>query len=281
VNETIDSFDAETTPLEVTKVQTTPSEPPPKEVTPQKEDVALSEKTEPDTPKEKPEPASLLSKFRRSLANSSVMAPPTLFDEDRPFAEPNPPAAAEPETAPKHAPDLEANEFYDEEEDEYIVYDDASATTEGRPVTVAEFVSSRSEKMYGEGEPDPSPIEEEDATSKLERETSAVFNPIPRKRPPGITPWTGVKKSAVKPDDGDLESSTPKPASTPEQNQTEPFADQDDADAPKLKLGIKPNSPQSELSFGSAPRGRFEGEGPNIIDGEDLDLPPFLRKKKS
>jgi cell division protein FtsZ len=43
---------------------------------------------------------------------------------------------------------------------------------------------------------------------------------------------------------------------------------------------LKPNKPQSELSLDSAPRGRFEGESPNVVDGEDLDLPPFLRKKK-
>lgn len=51
-------------------------------------------------------------------------------------------------------------------------------------------------------------------------------------------------------------------------------------DAPKLKLGVKSAVPQSELSFDTAPRGRFEGESPNVVDGEDLDLPPFLRKKK-
>jgi len=51
-------------------------------------------------------------------------------------------------------------------------------------------------------------------------------------------------------------------------------------EAPKLKLGIKTSSPQSELSLDSSPRGRFEGEKPNVFEGEDLDLPPFLRKKK-
>lgn len=53
-----------------------------------------------------------------------------------------------------------------------------------------------------------------------------------------------------------------------------------DAEPPKLKLGIKPSGSQSELSLDSSPRGRFEGESPNVFEGEDLDLPPFLRKKK-
>jgi cell division protein FtsZ len=59
-----------------------------------------------------------------------------------------------------------------------------------------------------------------------------------------------------------------------------PFSIQSEPDAPKLKLGVKLTGPQSELIFDSAPRGRFEGESPNVVDGEDLDLPPFLRKKK-
>jgi hypothetical protein len=50
---------------------------------------------------------------------------------------------------------------------------------------------------------------------------------------------------------------------------------------PQLKLDPKFPSPQSELAFDSAPKGRFEGETPNVFEGEDLDLPPFLRKKKS
>ncbi len=50
--------------------------------------------------------------------------------------------------------------------------------------------------------------------------------------------------------------------------------------APRLKIGLKGAATQSELSLDSVPRGRFEGDGPNVFDGEDLDLPPFLRKKK-
>jgi hypothetical protein len=53
------------------------------------------------------------------------------------------------------------------------------------------------------------------------------------------------------------------------------------APATQLKLDPKFPNPQSELPFDSAPKGRFEGENPNVFDGEDLDLPPFLRKKKS
>jgi hypothetical protein len=47
-----------------------------------------------------------------------------------------------------------------------------------------------------------------------------------------------------------------------------------------VKLSVKATGEQSELSLDSVPRGRFEGENPNVFEGEDLDLPPFLRKKR-
>ena len=37
---------------------------------------------------------------------------------------------------------------------------------------------------------------------------------------------------------------------------------------------------QPELLLDGAPKGKFEGETPNFHDGEDLDIPPFLRKKR-
>jgi cell division protein FtsZ len=52
------------------------------------------------------------------------------------------------------------------------------------------------------------------------------------------------------------------------------------SEGPTLKLRAKNGTPSSELSLDGGPRGRFEGESPNVFDGEDLDLPPFLRKKR-
>ena len=37
---------------------------------------------------------------------------------------------------------------------------------------------------------------------------------------------------------------------------------------------------QGELSFDGGPKGRFEGDEPSMADGEDLDVPAFLRKKR-
>jgi len=42
----------------------------------------------------------------------------------------------------------------------------------------------------------------------------------------------------------------------------------------------KAKNSQAELELDGAPKGKFEGESPNVMDGEDLDIPPFLRKKR-
>jgi len=59
--------------------------------------------------------------------------------------------------------------------------------------------------------------------------------------------------------------------STPEGDPVSPYA-------PPVKTPPAKRS-QAELELDGAPKGRFEQQPPNIVDGEDLDIPPFLRKK--
>ena len=161
--------------------------------------------------------------------------------------------------------------------------------------TVEEIVEEKAE-TYIDAEPDPDPIEDDEEFDAPELEGSG-FTPLPKKRPPGVAPWSNVRAQdravpvrriepavqhsqwssvseqepvelAEEPDEP-VQQAAPPAAETPS---PEPGI-------PKLKLGIKPGTPQSELSLDSAPRGRFEGETPNVFEGEDLDLPPFLRKK--
>ncbi|OYV03125.1 MAG: hypothetical protein CFE26_21495, partial [Verrucomicrobiales bacterium VVV1] len=73
----------------------------------------------------------------------------------------------------------------------------------------------------------------------------------------------------------------------PEWLDDEPESDSksDSEPVPRLEpvpLKLRPKTPagQTELSFDAGPRGRFEGESPNLVDGDDLDIPPFLRKKR-
>ena len=100
----------------------------------------------------------------------------------------------------------------------------------------------------------------------------SVYVPGPKRRPSLTAPW-GKSATSSFPEDISEDIESPEPEATT-------AAESTDSEPPKLTLGVKPSGPQSELSLDSKPRGRFEGETPNVFEGEDLDLPPFLRKKK-
>ncbi len=255
-------------------------------------EVAVEEKPEPAftlpaaTPVRVPEPSparevppvSPLSRFRKTTADVAAAGALSLFESERPFAEPEVTAKA----APASEPDLSAFTFtnpviaapQEPSAPEPDFTGDLSETPES--VTEETPAEELSEEAYtGKEEAKPEPIED-----IVEPEpTAPVFIPAARKKPSLVAPW-GKSKASEPPvkapvveeirDFEDLESieelSIPAPSV--------------DAEPPKLKLGIKGTGAQNELSLDSAPRGRFEGESPNVFEGEDLDLPPFLRKKK-
>jgi cell division protein FtsZ len=245
--------------------------------------------------KEVPGP-SLISKFRKTLTGGASATPAVLEDE-RPFAEPEETAT---EASPAQLEALfEAFEAFDspESDDETVENpidespeEEAPLADEQSPaVVVTEFIAVETKEVsevYLDADPDPEPIEEEEIFTNEEEAPeepaleSSGFTPLPKKRPPGVAPWgkgqgskATVESCADDIDDENVDDLEPE---APE----EPEATPESANIPKLKLGVKTSGPQSELSFDSSPRGRFEGENPNVVDGEDLDLPPFLRKKK-
>lgn len=59
-------------------------------------------------------------------------------------------------------------------------------------------------------------------------------------------------------------------------------AEEEEELASDLTVPVRARSldPQGELELDGGPKGKFEGETPNVLDGEDLDIPPFLRKKR-
>ena len=198
----------------------------------------------PPPPPSEPTPVSSLSKFRKTVA----AAIPSLFENERPFAEPDEPATEQ------ATPDLDAFTFVSE----------IASEPEAAPEAPASYADAE--------EPDPEPIEADEAW----KTASAVhsFTPGPKRKPPLTAPW-GKPKVAEFPEDILEDGPDPDLGVEPET-----VAASAEPEPPKLKLGIKPSGSQSELSLDSAPRGRFEGETPNVFEGEDLDLPPFLRKKK-
>jgi hypothetical protein len=210
----------------------------------------------PAKPAADPASPSLFTKIRRSLGGPAAdPAAPTLFDALLPLD----PSGIPPASAGTPAPGPEA-----------ITPADAPAAEPARSsVVIAEFVAvGNLEPMPADPAADPAaePISK-DAESNYQDPESPGITAIPEKRPPGATPWSIAKgPKTLEPELPPIDLETP--ASSPK------------SETPKLKLGIKPATPQSELSLDSTPRGRFEGEAPNVFDGEDLDLPPFLRKKK-
>ncbi len=118
-----------------------------------------------------------------------------------------------------------------------------------------------------------SPRESEAEESQAsEKAKSKLPTPVPRSRPPEKPLWgkaDSQKDEKTETEDPFEDDISGNDETTERSPQTQ------------LKLGSDASGSQSELSFENAPRGRFEGENPNVVDGEDLDLPPFLRKKKS
>ncbi len=102
-----------------------------------------------------------------------------------------------------------------------------------------------------------------------------IAKPEVKPEPPVVVPRAPIQVEQPKPE------ATPFPEIRNEVPVTPPREPKVDlASSFQLKLDPKNPSDQDELSFKKTPRGRFEGENPNVLDGEDLDLPPFLRKKK-
>ena len=171
-------------------------------------------------------------------------APAPLFFDEPPFAE----AVIEETPVEEPAPEPE---FVQEDEDNFA---------DDEPFS------------FADPEPEPAPV-------------AAAPKPVDIQGPIKLTPDLLVSATSEKPKWGSVKSSS----STRPMDEFPPdIDDEPEAKAapappepPKLKLGVKAGGGnQSELSFDSAPRGRFEGVSPNVVDGEDLDLPPFLRKKK-
>lgn len=223
-----------------------------------------------------------LSKFHLAEPNSVVAATPSFFNEERPFAEPDYPIKENGELAP--TADLDAFTFADADHDpETIMVEDSM---QEEPYVEPEPAQEDVFDTYAVAdEPDPEPIE----SAEPEPRAKASFIPIPKRRSPLTVTWgrSKPKSAAAFPADAssgvseDVFENDLEPAETEAPDPSSAFAiTSSNSELPKLKLGPKQSGNQSELPLDSSHRGRFEGESPNVFNGEDLDLPPFLRKKK-
>lgn len=181
---------------------------------------------------------------------------PVLAEE--PIAEPLP---AAPRQLAVHTSEAPLFESAPEPEVELVITETVAVIESPLELETPSEVAAPADEVISE------PILAEEAMPEVPSVT-----PSPKKKSVFSAPWSKPKAEAP------LEESIfQEPAATLESIATlSPI----DAEPPKLKLGVKGSGSQSELSLDSAPRGRFEGENPNVYEGEDLDLPPFLRKKK-
>lgn len=144
------------------------------------------------------------------------------------------------------------------------------------PVPIIEHTESR------DGGKEERPFAEFDLADATEEGDMKIESATPVSRSSFVSSSEPKSRTAGKPIWGRSESSE---AAEPDGESivnelTPPPTSEEKAPATQLKLDPKFPTPQSELAFESAPKGRFEGETPNVFEGEDLDLPPFLRKKK-
>ncbi|MEX1115950.1 MAG: hypothetical protein WEB53_11920, partial [Akkermansiaceae bacterium] len=220
-------------------------------------------------------PVSSLSKFRRAATHIAAAAVPSLFEDDRPFAEPD--VAAKPKFEEPVEAELDAFRFTEPAAAEPEIIDEEPEVLQDSPaaeeVVTEEEISEETAGAAAEyvaAEEDPEPIE----AVEPEPPSHSGFTPLPKRKTTLVNRWGSPKTVEPTPFPDDIVDDDLSPASTLEP--TPPA----EPEPPKLKLGVKASGSQNELSLDSAPRGRFEGETPNVFDGEDLDLPPFLRKKK-
>lgn len=206
-------------------------------------------KPEPEPEPEKPRKV-VLPPAKATAAAATI----SLFD-DRPFAEPAP--ASQPKPAPE--PVAEA-----------VVAPLPQPEPKPEPESAIE--------------PEPAPViaEEEEVLEEVieEQEVSAAIDEVDEEQvdAPTVqeeTPFGFAEElDELVEEEPEWLADEPEFVSTPEPEpvpQLEPVP---------LKLRSKTPAGQAELSFDAGPRGRFEGESPNLVDGDDLDIPPFLRKKR-
>ncbi len=212
-----------------------------------------------ESPVATPTPVPQVSKLRKASTNVAPPSVPSLFDNERPFAEPDELPLAAPPASQDEIPD----ENLEMGDDSWLEAEAAFSNEPGPP-----------NEIYVEAEEDPKPIE----AVEPEPSTPGGYTPLPKRRSSVVARWGTSKRTEPTPAPSPITHET-------SENESESLANshrgsEPDVEAPKLKLGIKSQSAQNELSLDSTPRGRFEGERPNVFEGEDLDLPPFLRKKK-
>lgn len=109
-----------------------------------------------------------------------------------------------------------------------------------------------------------------EALDDSDREADYAFQPAGKELPQAKNPMADKSSTNADPDDDE-----PFKSGLDELFEGEEISEANKKSASDSKAG------QPELGLDGAPRGRFEGENPSMFEGEDLDVPAFLRKKRT
>ncbi|MBK1825482.1 cell division protein FtsZ [Haloferula rosea] len=175
------------------------------------------------------------------------------------------------------------------------------AKVEPEPEPEPEWVQEPIEILAPDPEPEPEPEvdSKEEEIASDSKESEPVPEPEVEAEPepePKAAETSEPEEAAffAEPEEGSDEDLEPEPE--PEDDDEIPFAEPGPEPVKTGKQSGKSSSStadddlfggdvgggkaQSELSLDGGPKGRFEGADPSMIDGEDLDVPAFLRKKR-
>ena len=176
------------------------------------------------------------------------------------MAAPAPEVVAEPEPEPEPESEILPPALDDAEEtpapEPVLIDEEPSLFVESAPVESVPLVKIR---VPAKAQPAPAPEPEVDVDELVETEPFVELEPLEEAAPlPAPTPKSKPKVAPP----AKVES---KPAKA----------------APALEPAPAPRQVKQEELIPKKPatRGRFEKSEPTVIDGEDLDVPTFLRKK--
>ncbi|MGE9268252.1 MAG: cell division protein FtsZ [Verrucomicrobiales bacterium] len=174
----------------------------------------------------------------------------------------------EPVLAEEEAEEEAVAEELDEEEEEG---DEADMDF----VEVGSAAEVKEEPLAEEAEDEE--LEDENEEEEVEEEVEVVRVEEVRKKGPVFKRLEAQKTEEE--DIWDELDDEPDQESEPEQ-ETEDFVDLPPREVKKEEKKERQSGGQAELELDGGPKGRFTGEEPNLLDGEDLDVPPYLRNKR-
>ncbi|WP_411847280.1 cell division protein FtsZ [Roseibacillus persicicus] len=207
-----------------------------------------------DELEEEPEPEPVPEKKEKSAPKRTILPP----RREKPKSKPEP----EPEPEPEPVIEGFEEDEWDEEEDEEIPargkVESPFLDDEDEEEDLVEDEDSADEEVVSKEDDD---LEDEDANDDEDSDDGEVVR---------LTSGADKSKSEPKADElGELEDDDWATVHKPKSSRKD-----ETGEAKK-----RPSAGQAELELDGGPRGRFEGESPNLVDGEDLDVPPYLRKR--